>query len=110
MKPTKIKLNPPRLVNQQADFETILRDLKKEKIVAVDTEANSLYAYQEQVCLIQISTQKNDIIIDPLALDNLSLLGDLFSDPDIEKVFHASEYDILITFGIPVIKSRPLIS
>jgi ribonuclease D len=70
--------------------------LKKENILAIDTEANSLFAYQEQVCLIQISTETTDYIIDPLPLDELSSLGQIFKDPGVEKVFHASEYDILI--------------
>ena len=33
--------------------------------------------------------------MDPLALDDLSPLAPVFSSPDIEKVFHAAEYDLL---------------
>ena len=43
--------------------------------VAVDTESNGLYAYQEQVCLIQFSTGETDYLVDPLALYDLSPLG-----------------------------------
>jgi ribonuclease D len=96
MTPNNINLKPPQFVDQQSVFEKILRDLKGEKTLAIDTEANSLYAYHEQVCLIQISSSKKDYIIDPLALEDLSPLGDIFSNPGIEKIFHASEYDILI--------------
>jgi len=67
----------------------------REPIVAVDTESNSLYVYQEQVCLIQFSTPHTDFLVDPLALGDLSPLGPLFSQPGIEKVFHAAEYDLL---------------
>ncbi|MGB2964690.1 MAG: HRDC domain-containing protein [Anaerolineales bacterium] len=98
MMATKINLKPPQFINQQPDFEKLLIDLQREKILAVDTEANSLYAYQEQVCLIQLSTLNKDYILDPLALEDLSPLGKIFSDPGIEKVFHASEYDILIMY------------
>jgi ribonuclease D len=86
----------PVLVNQQAPFEKLIEKLKAESVLAVDTEANSLYAYQEQVCLIQISTSKADFIIDPLSVSDLSPLGEVFQDPSIEKIFHASEYDIII--------------
>jgi ribonuclease D len=96
MTPNNHTLKPPQFVEQQTVFDNLILELKGEKILAVDTEANSLYAYREQVCLIQISTPKNDYILDPLALANITPLGDLFSDPGIEKVFHASEYDILI--------------
>ncbi len=90
------QLNPPQFINNQSDFEALARHLQAEDILAVDTEADSLYAYEEKVCLIQISTDKNDFIIDPLPLDDLAPLGAIFRDPAIEKIFHASEYDILI--------------
>ena len=66
--------------------------MANEPILAVDTESNSLYAYQEQVCLIQFSTPKDDFLVDPLALDDLSPLEVLFDDTDIEKIVHAAEF------------------
>jgi ribonuclease D len=63
--------------------------------VAVDTESNSLFAYREQVCLVQFSTTQADFLVDPLALADLTPLAPLFADPKIEKVFHAAEYDLL---------------
>ncbi|RME07142.1 MAG: ribonuclease D [Anaerolineae bacterium] len=71
-------------------------ELARERVIAVDTEANGMYAYQEQVCLLQFSTPENDYVVDPLALDNLSPLGEIFANPAIEKVFHASEYDLIM--------------
>ncbi len=95
--PSQIKPLPaPEFINQQSVFEDLMQRLAREKTLAVDTEANSLYAYREQVCLIQISTDKTDFIIDPLSLHDLTSLGELFQDPGVEKIFHASEYDILI--------------
>lgn len=65
-------------------------------MIAVDTESNSLYVYQEQVCLIQFSTGIDDYLVDPLILhDDLSILAPIFADPGIEKIFHAAEYDII---------------
>jgi ribonuclease D len=64
-------------------------------ILAVDTESNSLHAYKERVCLIQFSTPETDYLIDPLALVDLSPLADVFDSPDIKKIFHAAEYDII---------------
>ena len=96
MEQNRINLDPPLFIDKQADFNAILDDLNKERSLAVDTEANSLYAYREQVCLIQISAPETDYIIDPLSIDNISGLGGVFSNLEIEKVFHASEYDLLI--------------
>ena len=81
---------PPLFIKDQQQFAQALDDLARQDTLAVDTEANSLYAYQEQVCLIQISTRERDYILDPLTIPNLTPLGDIFWDPEIEKIFHAS--------------------
>jgi len=71
-------------------------DLNRHPVISVDTESNSLYVYQEQVCLIQFSTGETDYLVDPLILrDELDCLGEIFADPGIEKVFHAAEYDVI---------------
>jgi ribonuclease D len=61
----------------------------------VDTESNSLHAYRERVCLVQLSTPGRDILVDPLSLADLSPLKEFFEDPRVEKIFHAAEYDLL---------------
>jgi ribonuclease D len=70
-------------------------DLSAQSRIAVDTESNSLHAYREQVCLIQFSTPKRDYVVDPLELDDLNLLAPIFASPNIEKIFHAAEYDLV---------------
>jgi len=89
------KLPAPVLITRQAALQRLADTLRGEKIIAVDTESNSLYAYQEQVCLIQFTARGIDYLVDPLALDDLSPLAPVFSDPAIEKVFHAAEYDLI---------------
>lgn len=83
-------------IETQDAWDSCLALLEREPIVAVDLEANSLYAYREQVCLIQITIPGNDYIVDPLADIDLSGFGRLLGNPDIEKVFHASEYDLML--------------
>ncbi len=87
-------LPPAPYIDTPAALESLLRDLRAAPLVAIDTESNSLHAYQERVCLIQISTRQQDYILDPLALDGLSGLGEVLADPGIEKVFHAADYDL----------------
>ncbi len=88
-------LPPPTWVDSQTSFEIMVADLSGQLRVAVDTESNSLHAYREQVCLIQFSTPNTDYILDPFVFDDLSALGPLFSNPGIEKIFHAAEYDLI---------------
>jgi len=74
----------------------MVADLERHPLIAVDTESNSLYAYQEQVCLVQFSAGQVDYLVDPLVLhDEMHLLAPLFASQAIEKVFHAAEYDII---------------
>ncbi|MBN2258791.1 MAG: HRDC domain-containing protein [Anaerolineaceae bacterium] len=84
----------PNWIDTPATFAAMLVELRDSPILAVDTESNSLFVYHERVCLVQISTGQADYLIDPLVID-IRPLGDLFSSPGIEKVFHAAEYDII---------------
>lgn len=88
-------LPPPVWVDKPNQLKQMVADLSAQNRIAVDTESNSLHAYREQVCLIQFSTRKTDYVVDPLALDDLTLLGPIFSNPKIEKIFHAAEYDLI---------------
>ena len=92
---TNAILPPPVWVDQANIFQAMVADLATQPRLAVDTESNSLHAYREQVCLIQFSTPRTDYVVDPLALEDMSALGPLFSSPAIEKIFHAAEYDLI---------------
>lgn len=87
-------IDPIWVASPQA-LERLVEQLSQESRIAVDTESNSLFAYREQVCLIQFSTEQLDFLVDPLALRDLAALGPVFSDPLIEKIFHAAEYDLI---------------
>ena len=82
-------------VARSVELRRMVEHLTQHRLIAVDTESNSLYAYHERVCLIQFSTPETDFLVDPLALTDLSALGPVFEDPAIEKIFHAAEYDLI---------------
>jgi ribonuclease D len=84
------------LVNTPEALQDMLYRLTAASAIAVDTESNSLYAYQERVCLIQFSVPGEDYLVDPRALDGLHTLGPILAHPGIEKVFHAAEYDVMV--------------
>ncbi len=88
-------LPAPIWVDRPERLHQMVAQLRKAPLIAVDTESNSLFAYREQVCLIQFSTPDTDYLVDPLAPLDLAILGGLFADPGIEKVFHAGEYDLI---------------
>lgn len=88
------RMQKPIIVDDQATFRRMVEHLTDQPSIAIDTESNSLHAYHERVCLIQISSYEQDYLVDPLALDNLSALGAVMSNPAVQKVFHAGDYDI----------------
>ena len=84
----------PIVVENDESFAHMCADLAAQPAIAVDTESNSLHAYQERVCLIQISTRENDYLVDTLAIHSLEPLGEIFANSAIQKVFHAGDYDL----------------
>jgi ribonuclease D len=95
-------LPPPVFVQTTDHLRRVVDILERETLIAVDTESNSLYAYRERVCLIQISTPANgsgkdvvDYIIDPLAIKDMTPLAPIFASSSLEKVFHAATYDLM---------------
>lgn len=75
----------------------LMEDLDGQDEVAVDTEADSFYSYREKVCLLQVTVEDRDYLVDPLASGvDISPMGRMFADPDCTKVFHDGEYDVLI--------------
>lgn len=85
----------PVWVDTSSLLAEITNRIIREPSVAVDTESNSLHAYKERVCLIQFSIPSADFLVDPLALEDLSPLAEIFDSPHVEKIFHAAEYDVI---------------
>ena len=56
----------PLWIEDQTELLNLIEQLRSEQRLAIDTESNSLYAYQEQVCLIQISTPDADYLLDTI--------------------------------------------
>ncbi len=86
-------------IETSSDLEALAKDLLRQKVVAVDTEADSFYHYFDKTCLVQVATRKQIFLIDPLAMggvESLLPLGPLFASPDVRKIFHAAEYDIFV--------------
>jgi ribonuclease D len=92
---TSSQLSPPVLIQDEQALRGLVKELQTHPHLAVDTESNSLYAYREQVCLIQFSIPEKDYLVDPLSIPDLSMLGPIFADPTREKVFHGAEYDLM---------------
>lgn len=61
-------------------------------VCAIDTEADSLHRYRESLCLIQFADRSQCVLIDPLAIDDLSSLGSYLSEATVWM--HGADYDM----------------
>lgn len=85
-------------IDTVAEVEELAAKLALEKVVAVDTEADSFFHYFDKLCLVQISASCGTFLIDPLAVpaSGFDALAPVFANPAIRKVFHAAEYDLFV--------------
>jgi len=82
----------PGVIDTTEKLTVFLPVLQAATWVAVDTEADSLHAYPEKVCLIQIGTAAGDRLVDPLADLDLGPLLDALADR--ELIMHGADYDL----------------
>jgi ribonuclease D len=80
------------VIHQNDQLQELLPALREAEWLAMDTEADSLHAYPEKLCLIQVSIPGRDDLIDPLAQIDLNPLWDAFNQH--ELLMHGADYDI----------------
>ncbi len=81
-----------RFIQTQAELDGLTEKLQKAASIALDTEADSFHHYFQKVCLIQLSFDQTNVIVDPLAgLDLSGLLG-VLAEKGI--VLHDAGYDL----------------
>jgi ribonuclease D len=80
------------VIDTQEKLAAFLPVVRSANWLAIDTEADSLHAYPEKVCLIQISTAAGDRLVDPLAGIDINPFLDALVGR--ELIFHAADYDL----------------
>ena len=82
------------LLTTSGEVSDLARILFQERCIAIDTESNSRHRYPERVCLVQVATNSNVYLIDPLAVDDMKPIGEVLADETVVKVIQGAEYDI----------------
>lgn len=80
------------MIDSDAQLRLFLSELSVADWVALDTEADSLHAYPEKLCLIQVSIVSGDWLIDPLSPIQLGGLWPEFKKH--ELILHGADYDL----------------
>jgi ribonuclease D len=85
-------------VDSAQDLADLCRQLAGSKWLAIDTEFHREKTYYPELCLIQIANDDVIACVDPLAIDDLTPLLDLFYRDDTTLVFHAARQDLELFF------------
>lgn len=107
IEPPNLASTPIVLVENVQQLEEMCKHIESQKEFAVDVEHHSYRSFQGITCLLQISSRTQDFVIDAIKLwSELYRLNTSFTNPDIVKVFHGADCDILWLqrdFGVYVV-------
>ncbi|TDH39470.1 ribonuclease D [Pseudohoeflea suaedae] len=83
--------------------------LARHPFITVDTEFLRETTFWPKLCLIQVASEDEALIIDPLAGNiDLAPFFDLMGNPDLIKVFHAARQDIEIIVHLGNLVPHPI--
>tara|TARA_B100000579_G_C22832272_1_gene856711 strand:+ start:1281 stop:2405 length:1125 start_codon:yes stop_codon:yes gene_type:complete len=85
------------MIDTQKDLESVCDRAKSASAIAIDTEFVWNRTYYPKLGVIQLGINENDChLIDADAIVDLSALGSLISDPNIQKILHDAQQDLAI--------------
>lgn len=85
------------ILTNQNDLQKLIQRARATDAVALDTEFVWERTYTPHLGLIQLALSDEEcFLIDPLAITDLSPLGELLADPDVVKIFHDAPQDLCI--------------
>ncbi len=61
------------LIKTPEELDALALRLARERVIAVDTEADSFYHYFDKLCLVQIAYRGGIALVDPLKLPEKGL-------------------------------------
>ncbi|WP_136805280.1 ribonuclease D [Desulfosediminicola flagellatus] len=87
------------MITTTEDLKALVSRARKTDAVALDTEFVWERTYYPQLGLIQIALSDEDCeLIDPIAIEDLSPLGELLSDRGVVKILHDAPQDLAILY------------
>lgn len=91
------------MIVSDSQLAEILPRLRQYPRIAVDTEADSLHCYFEKLCLIQLTFDSEDLLVDPLAQIDLQPLCTALAEKEV--VLQGMDFDLRLlrrAFDLPI--------
>ncbi len=97
----------PKLLTKAHEVEAAAERLSRAPRIAFDLESNGLFAYRARVCIVQLATADEIVVVDTLATP-VSGLARLLSSPETEKIVHDVSFDarVLAEEGVTLANVR----
>jgi len=89
---------PMEFVDSTAKLTESCRRLADSQLIAFDTEFVSEDTYRPELCLIQVATESQLVVIDPLAVPDVTPFWELVVSPQRRVVVHAGREEILFCY------------
>jgi ribonuclease D len=97
------------VITTTEELETVCRRFQDEPYVTVDTEFMREKTYWPQLCLIQMASDTDEVLVDPLAEGiDLKPFLDVMAHTQTLKVFHSARQDIEIVHHMAGVIPHPL--
>lgn len=100
----------PSLISDQETFNNLIKDLRTRPVVALDTEFHCEKRFWPDLFLVQLAADGiGPVAVDPLKIDDLAPLAELFADEGVVKILHSARNDLAILFNdIPGFRAKNL--
>jgi len=88
------------LIQSQDELKSLVRKLRGQKRLGIDTEFVGERTYVPQLELVQVSGEEFTAVIDCRAVESLTPLLDVLQDRRVEKVLHAGQQDLELMYSL----------
>ena len=83
-----------RFIRSTAELRDYLESIRDAKRIDFDTEFISDGKYRTQLCLVQAATEYGPVLIDPLAVDDMTLFWKKLCDPAVQVTAHSARSEM----------------
>ncbi|MEK6734479.1 MAG: ribonuclease D [Pseudomonadota bacterium] len=90
-----------KIITNSLELTNLCSELQGNKYIAIDTEFFRQNTYYPKLCLLQLATESEQFLIDPL-INNLDLspLDEVLQNDLIVKIFHSAKQDLEILYQV----------
>ncbi|MEF9841759.1 MAG: ribonuclease D [Raoultibacter sp.] len=95
-------------ISNQEKLISFVERARTSSVLAIDTEFLREKTYYARLCLLQLATDTEVVVIDPFAVKDLRVIAPLLEDEHMVKLFHAGSQDIEILYREVGVMPNPI--